>query len=142
MRREPNLRLISARLALRSGVKLNRCCRDSGKYRFSDGRGSCRGEAAKIPATDRAGGHFVVAGTGPMSLEAEPAVISVGHQRGDLALPIDVACTKRTPDWLVAFHMAILGMNVDDAIFGKQAVAVGERVLSSDQRVGRVPHHL
>ena len=69
------------------------------------------------PAADCATCHLVIAArAGPMSLEAKPAVVFVCEQRGHLTLPIHMPRARRTPDRLVAFHMAILHVHMRNPI--------------------------
>ena len=75
-----------------------------------------------------------------MRLEAQVALVAICLQSTHLPLPIHVPRPKRTPDRLVADHLAIFGMHVSHASRRQQSISIRERNLSRDQRVGGIPN--
>ncbi len=58
-----------------------------------------------------------------------------------MPFPIDLARPQRTPDWLVADHLAVFGMHMSDAMRRQPCVPIRKRSLSRDQCVRRIPHN-
>ena len=75
-----------------------------------------------------------------MRFQAEPAIISIRPQGRDLTFPVDVSCAHWTPYRLVAFHVAVLNVNVYDTALRDEIVSAREGLLAGDERVRRIPH--
>lgn len=74
-----------------------------------------------------------------MRLEADVTAVAIIQERLDLFFPGNTASSEGSPNRPSTFHMAVLGMYVDDAVLREPAVAAGHRILTSNERIRRIP---
>src|ERR1051326_7117064 len=84
---------------------------------------------------------LIPARTRPVSLEIDIPTVTIACQSIDLASPIDIAFTEWAPERLVAFESAVLGVNMYDAIGGKQPVSSRKGIFARNIGIGRIPYH-
>ena len=94
----------------------------------------------QIPPANTTGFQPVACRAAPVGLQAEPAVVAVAAEGGNLAGPVDAAGAEFQPLRGVAGDAAVLDVHVGDAAHRELGVAIGERRFAGDQGVGGVPN--
>jgi len=76
----------------------------------------CFDEVFELLPADHAGFKLIPAGSGPVGLDVDIAVIAVRDKRRHLAFPIDITFAEGSPKCFMPVEVAILGMNVANAL--------------------------
>ena len=104
--------------------------------------GLCADQFPEPPSANHARFVLIPLGAGPVRLQADPAAVAIAFQGRKLSFPIHGAFAQRTPLRRVVRDEAVLGVNMGDLGRRNPAVPLGERALTGDQGVRRVPDHL